>query len=46
MAVELLYSEGCPHAAEYLPHLQELVAAGVDDRVQTQLIQSMRPAVM
>ena len=39
MTVELLYTEGCPHAAEYLPHLQKLVAAaGVYQPVQTQLV--------
>jgi hypothetical protein len=38
--VELLYTEGCPHAAAYLPHLRQLVAdAGLgEEPVRTQLI--------
>jgi hypothetical protein len=40
VTVELLYTEGCPHAAAYLPHLRQLVAdAGlVEEPVRTQLI--------
>jgi hypothetical protein len=39
MTVELLYTEGCPHGAAYLPHLQELAAAaGAGHPVQTQLL--------
>ena len=39
MSVELLHTEGCPHAAAYLPHLQQLlVAAGVDEPVGLRLV--------
>jgi hypothetical protein len=39
MTVQLLYTEGCPHVAAYLPDLLQLVAAaGVDALVQTQVV--------
>ena len=39
MTVELLYTEGCPHAAAYLPHLQQLVgAAGLGEPVRARLV--------
>jgi hypothetical protein len=35
----MLHTEGCPHAATYLPHLRRLVAAaGLDWAVTTQLV--------
>src|SRR5689334_20897518 len=41
MTVELLYTEGCPYIAAYLPHLQQLVAnAGLDEPVRTHLVAS------
>jgi len=39
MTVELLYTEGCPHVAAYLPHLQQLVVgAGLDEPVRTRVV--------
>lgn len=39
MIVEMLHTERCPHAAEYLPRLRHIVAmAGVSDPVQVRLI--------
>ena len=39
MWVELLYVDGCPHGAAYLPHLQQLLAAaGADLPVRTLMI--------
>jgi hypothetical protein len=39
MTVELLHTEGCPYVADYLPHLQQLVAsAGVDEPVRTRVV--------
>jgi hypothetical protein len=39
MTVELLYTEGCPHVAAYLPHLQQLVAgAGLNEPVRTHVV--------
>ena len=39
MTVELLYTEGCPHVAAYLRHLQQLVAGvGLDEPVRTHVV--------
>jgi hypothetical protein len=39
--VEMLYTEGCPHAAEYLPHLRQLLGdVGIDEAVRTRLVTS------
>ena len=39
MTVELLYTEGCPYVAAYLPHLQQLLAgAGLDEPVRTHVV--------
>jgi hypothetical protein len=39
MNVEMLHTEACPHAAEYLPRLRRIVvAAGVRDPVRVRLI--------
>jgi hypothetical protein len=39
MNVEVLHTAACPHAAEYLPRLRQLVvAAGVRDPVRVRLI--------
>jgi hypothetical protein len=39
MTAELLYIEGCPYVAAYLPHLQQLVAgAGLDAPVRTHVV--------
>jgi hypothetical protein len=39
ITVELLYTEGCPYVADYLPHLQQLVAdAGLDEQVSTRVV--------
>ena len=39
MTVELLYTEGCPYVAAYLPHLRQLVAgAGLDEPVRTHVV--------
>lgn len=35
----LLYTEGCPHAADYLPQLSRLLAAeGIDEPVRSRLV--------
>ena len=39
----MLYTEGCPHAAAYLPHLQQLVAP-VGAPVRTRFIADHDPA--
>ena len=39
--VELLYTEGCPHAAAYLPQLRRLLAGtGIADPVEERLVTS------
>lgn len=39
MIVEMLHTEGCPHAEEYLPRLRRLVAAtGVCDPVRVRTV--------
>lgn len=39
MTVELLYVEGCPYVAAYLPHLRQLVAdAGLDEQVSIRVL--------
>jgi hypothetical protein len=39
MTIEMLHTEACPNAAEYLPRLQQLVAdAGVTESVRVRLI--------
>lgn len=39
MIVEMLHTEGCPHAEEYLPRLRRLVAeAGVSDPVRVRMV--------
>ena len=39
MTVELLYTEGCPYVAAYLPHLQQLVVGtGLDEPVRTRVV--------
>lgn len=41
MIVEMLHTDGCPHAAEYLPRLRRLlVDAGFDVPVRTRLMVS------
>lgn len=39
MIVEMLHTDGCPHAEEYLPRLRRLVAeSGVTDPVRVRMI--------
>lgn len=38
VAVEMLHTEGCPNATDYLPRLRRLVAAAVTEPVLVRLI--------
>lgn len=41
MTVELLYTDGCPHAADYLLRLRQLLAvSGIDEPVRTRVLSS------
>ena len=45
MRIELLYFDGCPSYAEFLPRLRELLASeGIDDEIELRLVDSAEEA--